>query len=213
LRKHYLLAGVGVAVIVAAAIVVVGMSSGGSDAAGTLAAPSTAGESLPPGHPPVDDKAGATPAPADGDASAQKIDDLRSASAAQPDDTDVLLQLGEAYFYAQRYQQAERTFRTVLDKDPGNATATVRLAMVWQADGDSQRAEDAIKTVLEQTPEHQEAHYSLAIVYFSQDSIDEAKAEWVAAAAIDPTTTIGRRSQSFVDLLEGKETAAPTDGG
>ena len=213
MRKHYLLVGVGVAVIVAAAIVVVGMSSAGGDAAGTVAAPSAAGESLPPGHPAVDEEAGdATPAPADDDA-AQKIADLKSASAEQPDDTAVLLQLGEAYFYAQRYQQAERTFRTVLDKDPGNATATVRLAMVWQADGDSQRAEDAIRTVLEQTPEHQEAHYSLAIVYFSQDRIDEAKAEWVAAAEIDPTTTIGRRSQSFVDLLEGKEPTAPADGG
>jgi len=211
--KHYVLAGVGVAVLVAAVIVVVGTSSGGGDAAGTVAEPSAAGQSLPPGHPAVDGKAGeSTPAPATDDAAQQRIAQLESASADQPDNVDALLELGEAYFLGQRYQQAAHTFRTALAIDPGNPTATVRLAMVWHADGDSQRAAQAIKAVLDKTPRDQEAHYSMAIIYFSADRIDEAKNEWVAAAMLDPSTAIGRRSQSFIDLLEGKQTAAPTAG-
>jgi Tfp pilus assembly protein PilF len=83
--------------------------------------------------------------------------------------------------------------------------------MVWHADGDSARAAQAIQAVLDKTPDNQEAHYSMAIIYFSSDRIDEAKAEWVAAAQLDPTTEIGRRSQSFVDLLEGKQTSAPAN--
>ena len=213
LKKHYVLAGVGVAVLVAAVIVVVGTSSGGGDAAGTVAEPSTAGQSLPPGHPSVDGKAGeATPAPVTDDAVQQKIAQLESASADQPDNVAVLLELGDAYFLGQRYQQAARTFRTALQIDPGNPTATVRLAMVWHADGDSARAAQAIKAVLAKTPGNQEAHYSMAIIYFSANRIDEAKAEWAAAAKLDPSTAIGRRSQSFVDLLEGKQTSAPADG-
>lgn len=212
MKRNYVLVGVGVAVLVAAAIVVVGTSSGSGDAEGTVAEPSTAGQSLPSGHPSVDGKGSvATPQPVTDDAVQQKIAQLENASADQPGDVAVLLELGDAYFLGQRYQQAARTFRTVLQIDPGNPTATVRLAMVWHADGDSQRAAHAIKAVLAKTPQNQEAHYSMAIIYFSDDNIDQAKAEWVAAAKVDPATAIGRRSQSFVDLLEGTQTSAPAD--
>ena len=213
MKRHYLLVGVGVAVLVAAGIVVAGTSLGGGDDAGPVAEPSAAGQSLPPGHPSVDgDGDEATPAPVTDDAVQQKIAQLESASADRPDDVAVLLELGDAYFLGQRYQQAARTFRTALQIDPGNPTATVRLAMVWHADGASGRATQAIKAVLDKTPEHQEAHYSLAIIYFSSDRIEEAKAEWAAAAKLAPATAIGRRSQSFVDLLEGEQTSAPDDG-
>jgi cytochrome c-type biogenesis protein CcmH/NrfG len=213
LKRHYLLVGVGVAVLVAAGIVVAGTSSGAGDAAGTVAEPSTPGQSLPPGHPSLSAKGDqGTPAPVTDDAVQQKIAKLESASADQPNDVAVLLELGDAYFLGQRYPQAARTFRTALRIDPGNPTATVRLAMVWHADGATERAEQAIKTVLSKTPENQEAHYSMAIIYFSTDRIDEAKAEWSAAAKLDPATAIGRRSQSFVDLLEGTQTSAPDAG-
>ena len=213
MKKHYLLVGVGVAVIVAAGIVAVGTGLAGGDAAGTVAEPSTAGQALPPGHPSVDGKGDeASPAPVTDDAVQQKIAKLKSASADQPDNVAVLLELGDAYFLGQRYPQAARAFRTALQIDPGNPTATVRLAMVWHADGASERAARAIKAVLGKTPKDQEAHYSMAIIYFSSDHIDEAKAEWAAAATLDPTTAIGRRSQSFVDLLEGKQTSSPDDG-
>jgi Tfp pilus assembly protein PilF len=211
LKRHYLLVGVGVAVLVAAGIVVAGTSLGSGDDAGPVAEPPTAGQSLPPGHPSVDGDE-ATPAPVTDDAVQQKIAQLESASADQPDDVAVLLELGDAYFLGQRYAQAARTFRTALQIDPGNPTATVRLAMVWHADGASGRATQAIKAVLGKTPEHQEAHYSMAIIYFSSDRIEEAKAEWATAATLDPATAIGRRSQSFVDLLEGEQTSMPDDG-
>jgi cytochrome c-type biogenesis protein CcmH/NrfG len=214
LNKHYAVAGVGMAVLVAAVIVVVGMNSQGGDAAGTVAGQPTAGQSLPAGHPTVAAKAGeSTPAPVTDDAVQQKIAQLESAVAGQSNNVDLLLKLGDAYFLGQHYQQAARTFRQALLIDPGNPTATVRLAMVWHADGDSQRAAQAITAVLDKSPNDQEAHYSMAIIYFSSDRIDEAKAEWVAAAKLDPTTAIGRRSQSFVDLLEGKQTSAPAAGG
>ena len=77
--------------------------------------------------------------------------------------------------------------------------------MVWHADGDTKRAEKAIAKVLAAKPGDQEAHYSLAIIYFSTDRSRQAREEWTKAATLDPATIIGRRSQSFVDLLDGKD--------
>ncbi len=61
--------------------------------------------------------------------------------------------------------------------------------------------------MLDAHPDDQEAHYSLAIVYFSIGRVGEAKAEWQTAARIDPKSLTGRRSQSFVDLLETRSRA------
>ena len=213
MKRHYLLVGVGAALLVAAVVIAVGTSSGRSDAAGTVGEPSTTGQPLPAGHPAVDAKgAAAAPAAATKDVVQEKIARLESARVDHPKNVSVLLELGDAYFLGQRYQQAARTLRAALQVDPGNPTATVRLAMVWHADGDSKRAAQAIRAVLDKAPQNQEAHYSMAIIYFSTDRIDEAKVEWAAAAKLAPSTAIGRRSQSFVDLLENKQTSAPAGG-
>jgi cytochrome c-type biogenesis protein CcmH/NrfG len=141
------------------------------------------------------------------------IAELKTAVRAHPRNSRLLLELGDAFFLGRDYRKAGRAFRSVLRLAPGNAAATVRMAMVWHADGDSPRAIAMLKEVLVATPQDQEAHYYLAIVYFSQKDTERAKAEWAIAAKLDSTSAIGRRSKSFVDLLEGKESTLPSAGG
>ena len=121
----------------------------------------------------------------------------------------VLLELGEAYFQAQRLDDAERTYTEALGAEPDSAAAQVGLAMIVQARGDSPRAEKALRAVLEEYPDDQDAHYWLAIVFFSDGEIDAAREQWQAAARIDPKSVTGRRSQSFVDLLEDGQSDSP----
>jgi cytochrome c-type biogenesis protein CcmH/NrfG len=200
---------VGIAAAVALAVVIAGVSFGGRGDAGSP----PAAQDLPEGHPTVTadgGRAGAEPEPA---ASALRtIAALERATDADPQDTGVLLELGDAYFLAQRYRDAARAYRRALALVPNDAAATVKLALVWHADGDSERAVAAITEVLAREPGHQEARYSLAIVYFSQGRTDDAREEWVTAAQIDPGSEIGRRSQSFVDLLDDQRSPEP-DGG
>jgi tetratricopeptide (TPR) repeat protein len=209
LRRHYLLFGLSAAVVVAAAIVAVGATSGdGSAVSGTAT-----GQSLPPGHPSTGATGGAAVGGHTTGAVQQSILQLQKASAADPHDVTLLLRLGDAYVLGGRYGQAEHVFRDDLAARPGDETATVRLAMVWHAEGQTKRAVSTISAVLGKDPRQQEAHYSLAIILFSRNDIAGARTQWAAAARIDPGSTIGRRSRSFVDLLEGKQTAEPTSGG
>ncbi len=197
---------VGIATAVAVTVVVVGLSVGSRDSTGST----EAGLDLPDGHPSVtagDGRVGAEP-----DSSSptlRTIAALERAADDDPDDTGALIELGDAYFLALRYDDAARAYRRALKLLPQDASATVKLAMVWHADGDSERAAAAIAEVLAREPGHQEAHYSLAIVRFSQGLNDEAREEWVKAARIDPGSEIGRRSQSFVDLLDDRRSPAP----
>lgn len=213
MRRSIALIAVGAAVALAATVVAVGMTSGEADDASsaTTVLPDAAG-SLPAGHPSIQASVAATAVPATGDAVQTTIHRLEGQSAADPADVDVLLDLGDAYFVGQHLQQAGRAFGRALRQDPGNPTAQVGLAMVWHAEGDSARAKEALRAVIAAHPDSQEAHYSLAIVDFSQGHVDQARAEWKTAARIDPGSQTGRRSQSFVDLLDNQQSAAPGSG-
>jgi Tfp pilus assembly protein PilF len=182
--KSHALLGISVAVLVGAGVVLAGTGIGHRDApSGTAQAAPAGARSRTPVH--------AVLMPTEG---------VKSA--------DQLLELGDAYSSDGHYAQAERAYQEALRLEPGDEVATVRLAMVWHADGNSHRATDAIKAVLAQAPDDQEAHYSLAVIYYSQERIDQARSEWAAAVKIDPASTMGRRSQSFVDLLEDQQSAA-----
>jgi cytochrome c-type biogenesis protein CcmH/NrfG len=208
-RRSLAFIAVGVAVAIAAAVIVAGMSSNGGETAGASDEPAGA---LPTGHPSVavdqDDAAGRAETEEDADPGSA-IAGLQAKLDEAPGDVAVLLDLGNAYFMAQRLPQAEQAYSQVLALEPKSAAGQVGLAMVWHAQGDSKRAESALRTVIEEHPDDQDAHYSLAIVTFSVGRIGEAKAQWQTAARIDPTSTTGRRSQSFVDLLEDQESGAP----
>ncbi len=211
MRRSLALIAVGVAVAVAAAIVIAGMTSGG-EAAGGAAGDGVAETALPSGHPSIaPDESGEDVE--DGDRADESETDavkrLEARRDEHPDDVTVLLDLGEAYFMAQRLDEAEQAYSQVLRAEPASTPARVGLAMVWHAQGKSGRAEEALHAVLKEHPDDQDAHYSLAIVFFSDGQIDAAKEEWQMAAGIDPTTVTGRRSQSFVDLLDDGQSGSP----
>jgi cytochrome c-type biogenesis protein CcmH/NrfG len=209
-RRSLAFIAVGIAVAAAAAVVIAGMSSGSGETAGASDEPSAG--ALPTGHPTVavdqDDAAGRAEAEEDADPG-DAISGLQAKLDDDPGDVAVLLDLGNAYFMAQRLPQAEGAYSQALALEPDSATAQVGLAMVWHAEGDSKRAASALQAVLKNHPDDQDAHYSLAIIHFSDGRIGEAKAQWQMAAGIDPKSTTGRRSQSFVDLLEDQQSDAP----
>jgi cytochrome c-type biogenesis protein CcmH/NrfG len=211
LRRSFALIAVGIAVAVAGVIVVAGMTSGdGGEASGAAAgAGGTAPGSLPSGHPSIAPEGEPTAAPSTEPGAGGTIARLEKQRAKDPTDVNVLLDLGEAYFLGQRLQQAERVYNEAIAQEPDNAAAQVGRAMVWHAQGDSKRAATALRAVLKAHPDDQAAHYTLAIVYFSSGRLGEAKAEWQTAAKVDPSSTTGKRSQSFVDLLEDQASAAP----
>lgn len=209
MRRSFALIAVGTAVAVAAVIVIAGMTSDDGGEASGAGAGGTATGALPSGHPSIAAEGEPTAAPSTEPDAHATIARLEKRRAKDPSDVDTLLDLGEAYFLAQRLQQAERAYSEAVAQEPDNAAAHVGLALVWHARGDSKRAATALRAVLEAHPEDQEAHYTLAIVYFSSGRLGEAKAEWQTAAKVDPSSTTGKRSQSFVDLLEDQATEAP----
>ena len=69
--------------------------------------------------------------------------------------------------------------------------------------GDVAGAQADLEKLVVVNPKDQTAQYNLAVVYFQGGQTDKAKAAWVAAAEIDPTSELGKMSQQFVDMMAG----------
>jgi cytochrome c-type biogenesis protein CcmH/NrfG len=204
-RRHSTVIAIAIAAALAAIILV---ASSARDVSTGVDRPATTTTPLPADHP----NTGVSPQSGMVDTAAVKrsIAALERAHEANPGSVRVSLNLGDAYFAAQRLDEAASAYGDALAASPGHPSATVRMAMVWHARGDDARAILMIERVIAAVPGHQEAHYDLAIIQFSQREIAAAREAWVQAAEIDPASRLGRASQNFVDLLsdgEGQDAA------
>ena len=210
LRKSHAL--IGVAAALAVTVVVIVVDGCAKSNAGLPVGLSTTVPTVPPTLPAVGGGTGSRAGAGGGTTVQQTISHLEKALAKQPGDVKTELALANAYLLGQRYDQAALLFSEVLATNPENQIAPVRLALVWHAQGDDTKAVRRIAAVLREWPDNQEAHYTLAAIYFSQQKTEAARSEWQRAAQIDPTTSIGRAAQNFVNLLSDRTpTAEPSD--
>ena len=201
MRKRYAVAGIVVAILVASLIVAAGMRAPRDKAGSHEAGAATLPDQPSPGS--------SSGSPTD---YAAMVKLLEARYARHPSSTKTAMSLADAYLMTEQPAKAERLYTRVLDDDPGNQTAQSQLAMALHASGQDGRAFALIAGVLRTNPRSQLAHYNLAILYFSQQRSDLARDEWRKAAAINPTSTIGRTAQSFVDVMSdgaGAGQAAP----
>jgi cytochrome c-type biogenesis protein CcmH/NrfG len=192
-RKRYAVAGIVVAILVASLIVAAG-SRAPSATSGTSG--QEAGAATLPAHP----SPGSSSASPTGYAAMVRL--LEARYAKHPSNTRTAMSLADAYLMTGQPARAQRLYTKVLAVDPANETAKAQLAMALHADGSDASAFDLLGSVLRSDPQSQLAHYNLAILYFSQQRSDLARDEWRKAAAIDPTSGIGRTAQSFVDVMD-----------
>jgi len=192
-RKRYAVAGIVVAILVASLIVAAGSRSP-SDKSGANA--QVASAATLPAHP-SPGSSGASPTDY-----AAMVRLLEARYARHPSNAKTAMSLADAYLMTEQPAKAQRLYSKVLAGDPGNETAKAQLAMALHADGRDGTALDLLTSVLHSDPRSQLAHYNLAVLYFSQQRSDLARDEWRKAAAIDPTSGIGRTAQSFVDVMD-----------
>jgi len=205
-RKQYAVAGVVVAVLVATLIVVAGTRSSGNTPTASATVPKGADMSLPPGHPSIGPSSSSSPQ-AEPDAD-RTLTILKAKYKKDPGDTKTILALADAYLMNERPAKARALYAKVLKREPDNEQAKVQYAMALHATGNDEQAFALLGKVIKSDPQSQLAHYNLAILYFSDQQSDQAKSEWRKAAAIDPTTSIGRSAANFVNLMEDS-TGAP----
>ncbi|MBV9443373.1 MAG: tetratricopeptide repeat protein [Acidobacteriaceae bacterium] len=161
----------------------------------------------------------------------QALDEADKLSKTKEDKASVLFMRGAMYERQKKYDLAEKTFRSVLDMDPQNASALNYLGYMLADQGVRlPEAQDLIKRALKLEPNNYAFLDSLGWVYYRMDRLEEAEQELTRSVQImskDPTIhdhlgdvyfkqgklkeAIGQWQSSVQELNSGAATDAEPD--
>ena len=96
-----------------------------------------------------------------------------------PDSPVAYFWLGRVYFYRKDKEQAEKSFKKVLELAPDNYHAMAWLGKLYSLDKDKlEQAQYYLQKALEESPENLEAHFDLARIYAMRGERDKALREF-----------------------------------
>lgn len=134
---------------------------------------------------------------------------------ADPNDTDALMQLGDAFFAAGQYDVSAEWLARLVALEPDNVQALVALGAAQYNAGNAADAETAWTSAVELDPENVEAHYDLGFLYLRLDppDLEGMQREWQKVVELAPGTEVAESVQTHLSALtstEPTESAAPS---
>jgi len=115
------------------------------------------------------------------------IEFLKRANELQPENYDVLVNLGNAFFDASKYEDAEKTYAKALTKKPGdlNVRTDMGLTFVFRESPDYDRAIKEFTQVLDTDPAHVQALQNLTVAYTKKSDKANATATVARLEKVD----------------------------
>ena len=162
---------------------------------------------------PLTNEAGASAAP-----SAQPVDQAQVAAlmkkiAADPKDAKSLRALGNLYYTASDFTNAQTFYEKVVAVDPKDDDAWVATGAAAFNLGDTEKAKAAWLNAVEANPKNPEAHYDLGFAYLAAKTPDNeaAKAEWQKVIDIDPNSDWAKDAKSMLSQhVSGSGSPSPS---
>jgi len=113
--------------------------------------------------------------------------ELRQAAEQSPADTQARVDLGNLYFYAQRFEEAVPWYEAVLELEPDEVDVSTDLALAYYYLEDTERALAQFDRSLEIDPAHPKTFLSLGMVRaFGNRDLDGAMAAWEEVLRVAP---------------------------
>ncbi len=151
---------------------------------------SSAGGALPQGHPPIDDQSAAV-----NQRLQQQVSEIQGLLASSPDDPGLLAAMGNAYFDAERWEDARGWYERALQTAGGDPNVMTDLAVVYRNLSQPQRAVELLERVGASHPGHWQALYNkVVILHFDLHRHDEAE------AALRRLQSLKQQDSSIPDL-------------
>ena len=132
------------------------------------------------------------------------IEFLTNANKLKPTDYGVMVQLANANFDSNKYEEAEKWYSTALAKKPDdvNVRTDLGLTFVFRDPPNYDRGIQEFKRSLEIDPKHIQTLQNLTVAYTKKGNIDDAKSTLAKLEAIDPS------NEAIAKLREGLSGAA-----
>lgn len=129
---------------------------------------------------------------------------LTSAAEQRPTDAAVRVELGNAYFDAERYSDAVKWYEEAFKLDPKNVNASTDLAVSYYYMNQPDQAIAQFEKSLAVDPRHTKTLLNMGIVRaFGKQDLKGAAESWERVIAIDPSSAEGRAAKQALDSLKG----------
>jgi tetratricopeptide (TPR) repeat protein len=134
------------------------------------------------------------------------IEYLKKASDLQPDNDEVLVNLGNAYFETGKYDEAEKSYSKVLAKTPDNGSvrSDYGLTFLFRDKPDYDRAIAEFKRVLEKDPNHVQALQNLTVAYTKKSDAASANATLAKLEQVDAQNSAIPKLKEEIGKLSAK---------
>jgi tetratricopeptide (TPR) repeat protein len=132
----------------------------------------------------------------------QKILELEKEAAADPDNPNTWLQLGNLYFDTDNFQRSIDAYQKYLELNPSNPNVWTDMGIMYRSIGQPEKAIEAFDQAISIDPKHEQSRYNKGVV-FLHDLNDPAaaKQQWEILLRINPDFKT-HTGQSLKDLIE-----------
>lgn len=180
-----------------AAIILSGCE-GGNEASSTMApAPAQQSASLP--HTDVMSKP-------------TRIEMVKAALSEDPGNRQLLVALGDAYFEAQRFQEAIPVYEKAMKTDGKDVDTLNDLGLAYFYAGNSDAALTTLAMATNSSPDYKFAWLSTGYILVSLERYDEAVTPLRKARELDPNGTVGMEADNFLKKIEQHKAQAGGKG-
>lgn len=134
------------------------------------------------------------------------IEFLKRANKIKPEDYDTIVNLGNAYFDAAKYEDAEKSYTAALAKksDDINVRTDLGLTFIFRQPPDYDRAVKEFLLSLEKDPNHPQTIQNLTVAYTKKGELEKAKETLARLETLDPTNSSITALREEIQKLEAK---------
>ncbi len=130
---------------------------------------------------------------------------LKDLVAKDPQNRDLLFQLGTLYFESDRFDRAVEVYRRILMNNDRDVDTLNDLGLALHYTGRSQEGVDALKKGTSIDPTHQRIWLSLGFVLATSGRVEEAVHALQKAIELNPNNTVGQEAgKILVSLRKNK---------
>jgi tetratricopeptide (TPR) repeat protein len=140
-----------------------------------------------------------------------RVDQLKQTLSSNPKNVDTLVQLGNTYFDAERWDDAIAWYQQAVALDPKNADASTDLGVSYYY---SNRADEALaqfEQSLKISPTHTKTLLNKGIVLaFGKQDLRGAQAEWEKVVSLAPNSPEGQAARRALEGIAAAHANGPT---
>jgi tetratricopeptide (TPR) repeat protein len=133
------------------------------------------------------------------------IEELKASLKAKPDDPEIMVHLGDAYFDLKQFNEAVTYYKMALAKKPNDAEVFNDIGLSVHYLGNSPEGLRYVEEGLKKNPYHQRVWLTKGfILAYGMGDLEGARTAWEKAKTLDPQSQVGKAASDFLAQFNKK---------